>query len=162
MRQIDINVTEANVPDLILRRIAETHESTFGVLLWKYVPFAVTVENVWLDNKPRLSCIPSGDYRVIRCRKSPDYNFDDSPSYGDTFQVFDVPGRSHILFHWGNTHKNTEGCVIVANSYGQLHGHPAVMGSKNISGAGFNAFKNLTRGLDEFSLRIIDHTRTWN
>lgn len=144
---------------MLLRRVSEDDDSTFGVLIWEEVPFAVTVENAWRDNQPRVSCIPAGEYRALRCSASPDYGYQNSPSYGDTFQVFNVPGRSHVLFHWGNTHRNTEGCIIVASSFGRLHGTPAVLGSRNQAGAGFNRFLDLTRGLNEFALRIVDHTR---
>lgn len=146
-------------PDMILKRVADSVHGTFGVLLWEYRPFAVTVEDKWRDNIVGVSCVPAGDYVVKRCRTSPDYNFSDSPRFGDTFQIMDVSGRTYILFHGGNTHENTEGCIIVATYFGMLGGVSAVLGSKTHDGRGFNRFLSLLEGRDEFNLRIVDSTR---
>jgi hypothetical protein len=37
-----------------------------------------------------------------------------SPSLKANKVYIDVPGRSNIMFHGGNTHEQTKGCVIVA------------------------------------------------
>lgn len=68
-------------------------------------------EDDWLDNKPQHSCIPDGTYR---CKAV------DSPKFGHTYEVTKVPGRSHILFHAGNTEEDTLGCLLVGNTFGAL------------------------------------------
>lgn len=59
--------------------------------------------------------------------------------YKNVYIVKDVLGRSAILFHWGNTEKHTEGCILVGLSSGELSGKPAVLNSKSA----FNYFRGL-------------------
>ena len=81
--------------EMIIRRVSLTAGGTYGVLMAKsQPPFAVTYELPWRDNQKSISCIPAGEYI---CRR---YS---SEKYKDTFEVTDVPGRSYILFHVGNT-----------------------------------------------------------
>lgn len=74
-----------------------------------------TVEKPWKDNQPFISCIPAGKYEITK---------GDSPRFGpNTWQVMDVPGRTHILFHVGNTSDDVVGCIAVGtNVYGHLDG----------------------------------------
>lgn len=39
-----------------------------------------------------------------------------SPSFGKNKVYIDVPGRTNIMFHGGNTTENTKGCVLVASN----------------------------------------------
>ena len=99
-----------------------------------------TLENPWLDNQRNISCIPAGEYlcrRVI------------SPTYGETFEIMDVEGRTHILFHWGNWVKNTDGCVLLGQRDDEV---PAVWNSK----AAHTEFMEEFEGVDEFRLSIIE------
>jgi len=84
-----------------LKRIATSDKNgTFGVLLEVDreagdVPFCVTLEPPLVLNKdgtttPFLSSIPTGIYI---CRRV------DSPRFSNTFEITEVPGRTHILFH---------------------------------------------------------------
>lgn len=142
------------MPSLELKRISSrTDTPTFGVLLYEGMPFCVTLERPWLSNRRGESCIPLGDYRVVRCRNSPDYDFQDSPRFGDTFQVMNVQGRSKILFHKGNINDDTHGCIIVGEKYEPLHGEPAVLAS----GPAFAEFMRLLAGESAFDLSITDH-----
>ena len=68
-----------------------------------------TIERPWLGNKPYVSCIPAGTY-TIRPAKS--------PKFGDTYQVCDVVGRTHILFHKANKASELHGCIAPVSSYG--------------------------------------------
>lgn len=53
-------------------------------------------------------CIPAGRYKVVM------YN---SPKFKALRPLIcDVPGRSGILIHEGNTAKDTLGCVLVGNN----------------------------------------------
>ena len=63
-----------------------------------------TMENPWLDNKKTDSCIPTGTYI---CKPV------NSPRFGKTIEVTDVPNRSHILFHAGNSPDDTDGCILL-------------------------------------------------
>lgn len=65
-----------------------------------------TLELPWLDNKRRISCIPTGEYKVI-----PRY----SNKYGKHFHILDVPNRDLILIHVGNYYLQTLGCILVGD-----------------------------------------------
>ena len=67
-----------------------------------------TLEDSWHDNARNVSCIPEGTYLC-------------PIAYSNRFQrlmprLLDVPGRSGILIHSGNTEANTEGCILVGRS----------------------------------------------
>lgn len=129
---------------MTLKRIASNKDGTFGVLIYEGIPFAVTCEREWLDNKTGVSCIPNGVYVCKRVM---------SPKFGDTFEITGVQDRSHVLFHWGNTQGDSKGCILVAEKFGTLKGHTAVLESR-APGEGINEFLSLTKGVYEFSLDI--------
>ncbi len=127
-----------------LIRIAYTPLSTFGVLLDEGIPFCVTLERPWLENKKSVSCIPHGYYLCERVQ---------SPKFGDTFEIVDVDARSHILFHKGNLSEDTHGCVLVGERYDPLGEKNAILSS----GKAFIEFKKRTKGAKFFKLRIEAH-----
>lgn len=49
------------------------------------------------DNKKEISCIPEGKYIIKKHT---------SPKYGDTFWIQNVPNRSEVLIHSGNSVRN--------------------------------------------------------
>lgn len=128
---------------LSLKRVAANADGTFGVLLDGDTPFAVTLERKWLDNRAEVSCIPVGVYICKRVN---------SPRFGDTFEVTGVSGRSHILFHSGNSEDDTKGCILVAEQFGSINGKTAVQ----VSREGFAEFMARLKGVDEFSVEIED------
>lgn len=127
--------------NLFLKRIGSNDQSTFGVLLNGTVPFAVTLELAWRDNRPDISCIPNGQYI---CR------WITSPKFGQTFEVMNVKGRENILFHCGNTPPDTHGCLIVGESFEVINGIPGVTSSRKA----FDEFMKITEGQDQFMLWI--------
>lgn len=130
----------------IIRRFSSTQDGSFGVLFEGGIPFAVTVEPEWRDNQKGISCIPPGMYRCKRVT---------SPKFGVTFEITNVEGRDHVLFHGGNTEDDTLACVVVAEKFGSLKGKTAVLESKTSPDEGFNEFLKRTEGLDEFPLEIM-------
>lgn len=67
-----------------------------------------SVEKPWKNNEPFVSCIPAGSYKMARR---------DSPKFGPgTWEILDVPGRSHILIHVGNTANDVVGCISLGTS----------------------------------------------
>ncbi len=134
-----------------LKRVSYSDHGTFGVLLYENIPFAVTLERPWRDNRRSESCIPTGEYSCLRCRRSPDYDYADSPRFGDTFQVYNVPGRSKILFHKGNTELHSDGCVLVAESFAVMGDKPGVA----MSAEGFNEFMKRAADGDSFTLEVL-------
>lgn len=129
-----------------LIRVAQNLTATYGVLCQGTVPFAVTLERPWRDNRRSESCIPAGIYE---CRRVV------SPKFGETFEITNVPARSHILFHKGNLEDDTHGCVIVGEAFNPVLGRPGI----TESGHGFAEFLSLLRMVDRFALSIVDAFR---
>ena len=96
--------------NLLIIRDTFTDKSTIGTLYINGEKFCDTLENPWLDNQRNISCIPEGQYKVrlrlARESASRDYLH---------LLVQDVPNRDWILFHRGNTAKDTSGCILVGN-----------------------------------------------
>jgi hypothetical protein len=128
---------------LRLVRITEQNGATMGVLCVNDMPEFVTLEDAWRDNERKISCIPVGRYKV-KPRQS--------PKFGRTYQVMDVPERDHILFHAGNTHKDTNGCILLGMQFGKLGNESAILASRSA----FNRFLDLMAGTPEAELIVID------
>lgn len=94
-----------------------------------------TLELAWRDNKAFKSCIPCGKYRV-KARQS--------ATYGDHWHIQDVCGRDLILIHHGNYHRDTEGCVMVGQSFADINadGYRDVIRSKATMRAINNAIRS--------------------
>jgi hypothetical protein len=77
-----------------------------------------TMELPWDDNIADESCIPDATYTCVP------HNSDEHPG---TWEVQNVPNRSGILIHNGNTDRDSLGCIIVGKEQGKLNGLPAVL-----------------------------------
>ncbi|MCD6379149.1 hypothetical protein J7M07_01725 [bacterium] len=128
---------------MVIKRMASTVAGMFGVLLYQGVPFALTLEREWKNNQKNISCIPPGGYKCQRIK---------SHKFGDTFEVMDVLGRSHILFHKGNLQDDSHGCILIGEQYGNLYGKPGVLASRK----GFSEFMNKLKNVDSFQLTIME------
>jgi hypothetical protein len=103
----------------------------------------VTLEDRWFDNEKQISCIPAGKYKI---------RLHDSPKFGKVYQVCDVPDRSHILIHAGNTKEDTHGCILLGLMYGTLGTETAVISSR----AAFANFMTSMIGVEQAELEIYD------
>jgi hypothetical protein len=127
---------------LTLKRIASRPDGTFGVLLAEDVPFALTLERPWRDNRRGESCIPTGRYLCTRVN---------SPKFGMTWHVRNVPDRSEILFHAGNTFTDSHGCILVAERFATwADGTTSIADSR----VGMAELMALTRDLVSIDLEI--------
>ena len=94
--------------NLLLIRDTFSKKSTIGELFINGERICDTLENPWQDNQRNISCIPEGVYpvrlRLPRESASRDYLH---------LLVQEVPNRDWILFHRGNTAKDTSGCILV-------------------------------------------------
>lgn len=135
-----------------LIRVSDNGIACYGVLVHADTPFAVTLERPWRTNRRGESCIPPGAYEASRCRASPDYDFQDSPRFGNTFQVRNVPGRAQILFHRGNIDDDTHGCILVGESFNPVLGKPGITASRE----GFAEFLQILAQVDHFRLEIVE------
>ncbi len=97
--------------NLLIIRDTFTEKSTIGKLFINGEEFCDTLELAWRDNQRSVSCIPAGEYkariRLPRESATRDYIH---------LLIEDVPDRSYILFHRGNTAKDSRGCVLVGQS----------------------------------------------
>lgn len=126
-----------------IKRLNRSHEvPTYGVLLNdEGIPFALTLERPWLSNMRNVSCIPEGRYVALRHK---------SEKFGETFWLQDVPGRSGILFHRGNTADHSHGCILIGEQFNPVNGEPGITHSAD----GFKEFMRLCEGKDSIVVII--------
>lgn len=114
-------VTKKNIEDrggranLLLIRDTFTANSVIGKLYCNSEFIAHTLELAWRDNQKSVSCIPAGEYkcriRVARESATRDYVH---------LLVKEVPNRSYILFHRGNTPSDSRGCILTGTHRAQV------------------------------------------
>ena len=108
-----------------------------------------------VENKDYL--IDPGEYTCKRVQ---------SPRFGDTFEICNVKGKTHVLFHWGNSEEDSLACVILGEIldtiFSKKEGRKkiAILSSKTTVGQGFLEFLARTRGLTEFKLLVMEATWT--
>jgi hypothetical protein len=107
--KMDLNKsTEDRGVNLLIIRETFSEVSTIGKLFLDGEFLCDTLENPYLDNQRNISCIPEGEYpvriRLPRESATRDYMH---------LLVKDVPNRDYILFHIGNSAKDTRGCILV-------------------------------------------------
>ena len=110
--------------DLQLVRTTFSDESTIGELRVDGDPECFTLEDIVRAVKiAGITAIPAGDYEIV-------ITF--SERFGRPMPLLlKVPNFDGVRIHWGNTDKNTEGCILV----GQTKDKNFVGGSR----AAFNA-----------------------
>ena len=108
LRMLTNQNTEVKGVNLLIIRDTFTEVSTIGNLYLDGEWLCDTLENPYLNNQRNISCIPEGQYKV-RLRTARESATKDYLH----LLVQDVPDRSLILFHSGNTAKDTRGCVLV-------------------------------------------------
>lgn len=93
--------------NLHLYRVRQDSAGTFGVIVADNQMLCVTCEDPWNNNRRNISCIPAGVYKCVKRI---------SAKYKHHWHVLDVPNRSLILIHNGNTIADTEGCILVGET----------------------------------------------
>ncbi|TIH19845.1 hypothetical protein D0S45_00470 [Marinifilum sp. JC120] len=105
-----------------LIRVESGEEATLGGLLVDGKSICWTLEEPWRGNRKDVSCIPEGRYPL---------KLEFSPSKGrKLWTIKDVPNRSYVRIHTGNTADDTEGCPLTGTKPGYLKGKRAVLGSR--------------------------------
>ena len=123
-------------------------KGTPGKLYHNNQLFCYTIERPKTGEYP---CIPEGTYQAFRY---------DSPKHGpDTWQLENVPGRSHIQFHICKGKSGfldyvrphfLLGCIGPGTALGERHGEPAVTGSIEA----YQKFMDLTKDEKEITFVI--------
>lgn len=120
----------------VLRRLNFTATGpTYGVLLKDSTPQCVTLELPQLNNVVDKSCIPAGTYQVNA-----------NPNPDKPFRLQNVPGRTEVDLHAGNTVHDTLGCILLGTSF-----YP---GGIEQSAAALTLFQQVAQV--PFTLQIID------
>jgi hypothetical protein len=123
-----------------LDRFCYTPEGTMGEL--SHDGFKCwTLENPWIDNEVNISCIPVGVYAIKR---------DNFKGKYPNFKLLDVPGRTHIEMHRGNTKEHTRGCILTGSDWFVTEVAARVTDSTNA----LNAFMESMEGIDMAILHI--------
>lgn len=91
--------------DLYLERMFSNRSQNYvhGIFYNQTGLLCYSLELPWNQNQKNISCIPSG---VYKCKKV------FSAKFGNVISVLDVPDRSAILIHSGNSSKDTQGCIL--------------------------------------------------
>ena len=100
--------TEVKVVNLLIIRDTFTEVSIIGKLFIDGEWMCDTLELPYKDNQRSISSIPAGNYKV-RLRTARESA---TREYLHLL-IEDVKDRSYILFHRGNSAKDTRGCVLV-------------------------------------------------
>lgn len=117
--------------DVVLERFCYHPKGTLGVI--KIADKKLfTIERPWLGNALNVSCIPTGTY-LTRWRESPRFGF--------TWELQDVPDRTYILIHPANYSSNVQGCIGLGE--GLMGDQIAVSNSRKA----VNTFESLTEGM---------------
>ena len=98
-----------------------TNIATMGKLYGDGELICSTFELPDRNNNVNVSCIPAGEYPLKMIV---------SPKYGPCYKVHNVPGRTDILIHTGNTTDDTLGCILPCSSFGILNGKIAGLSSR--------------------------------
>lgn len=123
---------------MLLTRRAYLPHVTIGVLTFGHRTW-MTLEPPWKNNQANVSCIPDGQYELRRKQ---------SPRFGETFEICGVPKREAILFHAGNTAKDTQGCVLLGT---WLSEDNYAIGSSKIA---IKEFMECLTGADKYHISI--------
>jgi len=100
--------TEVKGVNLLILRDTFTEISTIGNLYLDGEWLCDTLELPYKDNQRSISSIPAGQYKV-RLRTAKESATRDYLH----LLIQDVPNRGYVLFHVGNSAKDTRGCVLV-------------------------------------------------
>lgn len=108
-----------------------------------------SIELPWNDNQTSISCIPEGKY-AMRMRHSGVVSRSSGGKYTSGWEVCDVPDRTYIMVHPGNTVDDFRGCIGVGMEKGWLGGKRAVLSSRDA----FDILMELMEEFDEWELIV--------
>ena len=117
--------------DVVLERFCYHPKGTLGVIKFAGDTF-YTIERPWLDNAANVSCIPEGTYGV---------RWRESPKFGFTWELKDVPARTYILMHVANYSKDVQGCIGLGTT---LMGDTIAVGNSRVA---IERFEALTKDI---------------
>lgn len=126
---------------LNLVRAISTRKYTMGVLRCDSQYF-FTLELPWINNSQNISCIPPGTYKC---------EVWDSTHHGRVILINNVPNRSGILIHKGNSVKDTNGCILVGEVFELGSGTPLTSSRK-----AFDKLMDLVKSEESLTITVQD------
>ena len=141
-------------PSVEIIRLEENHEyGTFGILRINKEIFACTLEPKDENNMVNVSSIPAQQYD---CELRPtELNSVRRLGMTDAYEVMNVPGRSAIKIHPGNTDDDTLGCILIGEKFGLLKNVKSDRAILN-SGNTFLRFMAVMSDYDRLHLTITE------
>lgn len=140
----------------IIARITSTDNGTYGTIREQFKePFAVTYELPWHDNKINISCIPPGRYLAKKAvygrSKQKKYRY-------NSFIVVNVPGRTGIFLHIGNSIEDSRGCILMGELFDpvRLKKKKKIVPGIRCSKKGFNEFMGNLEKETEIEIEVKD------
>jgi hypothetical protein len=130
----------------LVRLNSSAEHATLGAFRVYGSPIFLTLELPDRNNEKNKSRIPAGDYV---CRRVRDRVTVGGMHIAETFEVCDVPGRTGVLFHIGNSMKDTQGCILP----GRCITGPNFLTDSAIA---FELLLKTLEGVDEFRLSIVE------
>ena len=141
------------LPRLEIRTIAVREDGCFSAWLWDKVPFAVSVERTFADN--RRIVLSNG----IFLAKRDFYHKGDYP----TFEI-QIDGHDRVLIHRGAIEEHSEACLIPGKSFGGYDPLTKKYSERSLgaftqvavlqSSAAFEEFMERAQGLQEFNIWV--------
>ncbi|MBR2691766.1 MAG: hypothetical protein IKE42_28255 [Aquamicrobium sp.] len=95
---------------LKLTRLRDTGKATIGALRSVDLPVLIwTLEDAWKGNARGISCIPAGRYECVP------HGWEEGSQvrFKRVWRLLGTEPREAILIHAGNSHEDTEGCILV-------------------------------------------------
>ena len=150
--QVSVNVMKDNQTSiLLLSRGFHSTQCTIGTLYLheedgREIELCKTLELPWMENKRRISCIPTGTYDITKHIGS---NYptekDIEKGINHVLRLKNVPDRGGILVHPGNYPQDTVGCILV--------GRDSV--NQNMVTSSRETLKELLKVLEEHHVSVI-------
>jgi hypothetical protein len=130
----------------VLRIGLATMGPQFGIIRVNGFFCCLSFERPWLDNAHNVSSIPVGEYK---CKRVTNRVTHGGMAIPVTYEV-QIETRSGILFHVGNSLRDTDGCILVGLGTEFTGAWPIITNSAQ----GFHRFLERTRDEDEIDLDI--------
>ncbi len=135
--------------ELLLLRIRSTGNPQYGILKKDESLVCLTLELPNFNNAKYISSIPVGTYQISRTTGRETTG---GMKLKTTYVVTGVPGRTGILFHPGNSAKDTKGCILVGLGIDGTQKDPTLTRSLD----GFQRFLEALRGCEQATLRVCE------
>lgn len=119
----------------------------FGMLMFQWQPFGVSLERTFDDAGGQRVVVPDG-YSLCKS------DFYHAGGY-KTYEI-QVPGHDRVLFHKGNKEVDSKACVLAGESFADFDPKPGIQDAGIAdSKGGFAEFMQLAAGIAEFQLFVI-------